>query len=231
MWSSFLEPQLRLLTGPPKDLLWFAQELTHHSIHTRPDTVLWCDGAHAFNPYQMAEKNLEEGHQADFGADRVLIKRCMTAFQWDTVLTKHLDEKLQHTPTGMVQLYPFERLFIHPELQDWEQEDYVRFAVKHLKSLVRRHKVPINLFVDMKRWWQTHPILAEMTHTAATERWTIDRPDGRFRARCDDGRHIDPWLRRQVTLLDFQAEELEIQERLVSLPPRPRSLILAPPSR
>ncbi len=210
MWSPLLEPGLGLLSGNRGDLRGFGQELCHHAIHERPGPVLWCDGDHGFDPYHMAELNLERGHQADHGAERVLIKRCMTPFQWDTVLTKHLDEKLLQMDAEVVIVSPFDRLFSTDELQDWEQEDYTRYALKHLKNLTRRHHIPILLFVDLQRWWRTHPILAQATYEAVHTRWSIDAPNGRWRAICEDGTTIDPWLRRQVTLLDFMDDVVPV---------------------
>lgn len=208
MWSRILEPGLTLLSGTRRNLRGFSQELCHHAVHEYPGTVLWCDGDHGFDPYHMAEMNLERGRQADDGADRVLIKRCMTPFQWDTVLTKHLDEKLLQIDASVIAVAPFDRLFSTDELQDWEQEDYTRFALNHLKNLTRRYQIPILLSVDMERWWRTHPVLAQATYEATHNRWNIDAPDGRWRAISERNEIIDPWLRRQVTLLDFIEEEV-----------------------
>ncbi len=210
MWQPLLEPGLTLLAGSRRDLRGFGQELCHHAVHSGDGAVLWCDGDHGFDPYHMAELNLERGHQADHGAQRVLVKRCMTPFQWDTVLTKHLDEKLAIVDADVAIVSPFDRLYSTDELQDWEQEDFTRFALKHLKNLSRRHRIPILLFVDMQRWWRTHPILAQATYEAVHTRWSIDAPDGRWRAIQDTGRVIDPWLRHQVTLLDFVEEPVPV---------------------
>lgn len=207
MWSPLLAPGLGLLSGTRRDLRGFAQELCHFAVHHRDGAVLWCDGAHGFDPYHMAELNLERGFQADDGAQRVLIKRCMTPFQWDTVLNHHLDDKLLEVDADAVVVAPFDRLYSTDELQDWEQEDFCRHALRHLRDLSRRHRVPILLFVDMERWWRTHPILAQATYEAAHSRWRIDAPDGRWRAVAETGEVVDPWLRRQVTLLDFVEEE------------------------
>jgi hypothetical protein len=203
--------RLVLVNGRRAHLVGFGQELAHWSLHRVPDDsrqpghVLWCDGDHGFNPYDFAELNLERGHEAAAGAERLLVKRCMTAFQWDTVLTQHLEDKLRHTATDLVIVSPFERLFVHEELRDWEQEDYVRFAASYLRGLAKRMDVPILLCVDMARWWQTHPVLAQATYEAVHERWSIDAPDGRWRARDDvTGQVVDPWLRRQVTLVDYE---------------------------
>lgn len=212
MWSSLTVPgRLGLLSGRRRDLRDFHQELAHHALRTHPGTVLWCDGDHGFDPYDLAELNLTRGLQADDGAERVLVKRCISAFQWDTVLTKHLPEKLEETDASLVLAAPYDRLFVHEELRDWEQEDYVRYSLGFLRDLARRRGVPILLSVDMERWWRTHPVLAQMTYEAVDARWGIARPDGRWHAREDTtGAVVDPYLRRQVTLLDFVEESVPV---------------------
>ncbi len=212
VWEPFLDPKLHLVSASRRDLRHFGQELTHHAIHNHPETVLWCDGTHGFNPYDFAELNLTRGRQADDGADRVLIKRCMTAFQWDTVLDTHVDEKLNITPASMVLLNPYDALFTHPELSDWEQEDYLRYSLRRTKDVVRKHNTPFLAFVDMDRLWRSHPTLAQMIFEQVETRWVVDRPDGRWRAvEQASGLTIDPYLRRQVTLLDYHREPIQVR--------------------
>lgn len=186
MWDDLFVPRLTLLSGTRRDLRAFAQELAHHAIHTHSGTVLWCDGDHGFNPYDFAELNLTRGHVADHGADRVLVKRCMTPFQWDSVLTQHLDQKLVEVDAALVLAAPFDRLFSTDELSDWEQVDYVSFALEHLKALAARFQVPILLTVDMARWWHTHPELARRTYMRSEQRWTASSIAGRWRC-VEDG--------------------------------------------
>lgn len=182
----------------------FHQEIAHFVVHHRTGTALWCDGEHGMNPYDFAELNLERGYDADHGADRVLVKRCMTPFQWDTVLTKHLDQKLMGTDTSLVLVAPYDQLFSTDELKDWEQEDYVAFSLKHLRALAQRHKVPIVLSVDMVRWWKTHPILARMAFEQVDARWSIARLGNGWRAIKDDNEAmVETLSQRQVTLRDF----------------------------
>jgi hypothetical protein len=223
MWESVLEPGLALLHGHRAHLRGFAQELAHHALHTSPRHVLWCDGDHGFDPYQFAELNLTRGHEADDGAQRLLVKRCMTPFQWDSVLTQHLPEKLQEVEASVVLVAPFDRLWSTDELADWEAEDYTQHALRTLKGLARRHRIPVVLAVDMARWWRTHPQLAQATFDAATARWTVSHPGGRWRAVRNDGLELDPFLRRNVTLLDFVEERpLEVlqlpRERPTNVP-------------
>lgn len=175
MWSPLLEAgRLVLINGLRPPLRAFHQELAHHVLHGSDKHVLWCDGEHGFNPYDFAELNLQRGFPAEWGAERILIKRCMTPFQWDTVLTRHLDQKLLEVEAGLVLAAPYDALFSTDELKDWEQEDYVRFSLHHLKGLARRHRVPVVLSVDMAKWWRTHPTLAQLAHEAAEARWTIE---------------------------------------------------------
>lgn len=203
MWSAFLDPQLHLVHAPRRQLRHFGQELVHFAVHRDDRCVLWCDGDHGFNPYHFAELNLERGFAADDGGDRVLIKRCMTAFNWELALDRHIEEKLETTDVSMVVMSPYDALFCHQELQDWEQEDYVRYSMEHLRKVARRRQVPLLAMVDMERLWQTHPVLAQVMFERAQRRWRVDHPGGRWRA-IDQmtGEAIDPYLRRQSTLLD-----------------------------
>lgn len=188
----------------------FLQVLTQAALQEGPGAVLWCDGAHAFNPAAFAELNLTSGRAADEGADRVLVKRCMTPFQWDSTLTEHLGQRLQTTPTRLVVVHPFDALWRHDEIADWEQEDYTRFSVRHLHTLARQHAVPILLGSDLARLSRSHPVLARIVVEGVDERWRIDAPANRFRALRDDGTLLDPALRRTVTLLDYLDEPIPI---------------------
>ncbi len=208
MWAPLLEPGLSILHGINRDVRGFAQELTHFALQTRPGHVLWCDGDHGFNPYDFAELNLTRGLCADDAADRILVKRCMTPFQWDTVLTKHLPQKLAQVDASLALAVPFDRLFSTDELADWEAEDYVRYAVKHLRNVARRHRIPIVMGLDMARWWKSHPALAQMAYDAADKRWSVAAVGGRWRVTPEIGVALDPMLARRTTLLDFVGEPM-----------------------
>ncbi len=204
MWSPLLEPRLHLIHSSKRDQRSFAQELVHYTIHHREGSVRWFDGSHCFDSYRMAEQNILAGYQADHHAERVLIKRCLTAFQWETQMDKELEHVLRTDDVAVVLAVPYDNLFRHPELQDWEQEDYLRYNLAHCCRMVREYQRPILAFVDMDNLWRSHPTLASMVWQQAQERWTIDRPDGRWRARNEGSGHvIDPYLRKQVTLLDY----------------------------
>jgi hypothetical protein len=187
----------------------FAQELAHHALHEHPGNVLWCDGDHGFNPHDFAELNLTRGFQADDGGDRMLVKRCMTPFQWYTALSRLLPEKLAQAEAALAIVNPFDRLWSTDELADWEQEDYVRFILPHLKTVAKKTGVPIVLGVDMARWWRSHPALAQATHDAVEARWSVTDMGGRWRVVRDDGMVLDPLLRRSVTLLDYMEDETD----------------------
>jgi prepilin-type processing-associated H-X9-DG protein len=210
MWSPLLAPShLALVSGAGRQLRGFFQELTHFAVHSRQGNVLWCDGDHGFDPYDFAELNLQGGHAADEGAQRVLVKRCMTPFQWDSVLTRHLDDKLREAPAALVVVNPFDRLWSTDELSDWEQEDYTRFSVRHLKETARREKVPILLGVDMERWWRTNPILAKETHEGVDDRWSVAWQEGRWVARKEK-EVVDPGI-GATSLADFMPQEEAIE--------------------
>lgn len=209
MWSPVLAPSaLTLLHGTARDLRGFFQELAQFALQTRPGKVLWCDGDHGFNPHDFAELNLTRGLQADDGGDRLLIKRCMTPFQWYTTMSRLLPEKIALAETALAIATPFDRLWSTDELADWEQEDYVRFVLPHLKSVAKQSTVPILLGVDMARWWKTHPVLAQATHDGVDARWSVTDMGDRWRVVRDDGVVVDPLLRRRVTLLDYVEEEV-----------------------
>lgn len=175
-WAPLLTPgTLTLIDGERGDRRAFHQELAHFAVHTRGGVVLWCDGDHGFNPYDFADLNLERGFDAEWGASRVLVKRCMTPFQWDTVLTKHVDQKLAATKASLVLIAPFDELFSTDELKDWEKEDYVEFALAHLRGVAARHRVSVVLSADMARWSCAFPRLGQMTWRASAARWHVER--------------------------------------------------------
>jgi hypothetical protein len=211
---------LGLLNGPRAEVRPFLQELAHHALHTRDGCVLWCDGEHAFNPYDFAETNLARGYDADWGAERMLIKRCMTPFQWDTVLTKHLGQKLELVEASLVIVAPYDALFSTDELKDWEQEDYVRYSLGHLKRLAAKRNVPILLAVDMARWWRSHPGLAAMAFEGVDDRWTVRASGSSWRLVLDGHEVVlGPGAGRQVTLWDY----VPVAPTLEAVSPIPRT--------
>jgi len=207
MWDALLEPDLALLDGPDGLLAPFLQELSHATLHTRPGAVLWCDSAHAFHPDQFAELNLTRGHSAETHAERMLVRRCLTPFQWYTTLSRHVASDLDEAPTALVLASPFDHPLSTDELADWEQEDYTRFLVPHLRDLARARGIPIVLGVDLARWSRTHPTLAQATLEGAGAHWRLSPAGGRWRLIGADGRVLDPMRRRGTTLLDWLEPE------------------------
>jgi len=205
VWPSILAPSLLTMTSGSRELMRsFHHDLAHYALHHRSGTVLWADGEHGFNPYDFAELNLRAGFDAEHGADRLLVKRCMTPFQWDTVLTKHIAEKLYATPSSLVLAAPFDGLYSTDELTDWEREDYLRFCLKHLKGLALRHKVPVVISVDMARWCKAHPLIAWEAFNACDARFAL-RPagDGWTALQMQTGLDLATDAVRQLTLFDF----------------------------
>ena len=206
MWSRLMEPsQLTLVSGPRSHTRALGQELAHFALGEQAGrTVLWCDGDHGFNPYDFAELNLERGRSADWGADRLLVKRCMTPFQWDTVLTRHLDEKLMAQDASLVLAAPYEDLFSTDELQDWEREDYIDYSLAHLKDLARRFAVLIVIAVDMARWCAVNPLMAWKAFEAAHARFGVERAADGWRAfEVSGGDFAGGAPQRQRTLAEY----------------------------
>lgn len=226
-WSPLLVPgALGLLSAPAEVVRPFHQELAHFALHTREGCVLWADGEHGFNPYDFADLNLARGFDADWGAERILVKRCLTPFQWDTVLTKHLAEKLLAAKACMVLAAPYEALFSTDELSDWEREDYVDFSLRHLKELAVRHNVPVVLSVDMGKWSRAYPTCAWKAYEAADHRWTVVPLAKGWRAtEVLTGKRIESEPLRQHTLSDFAPVPGEAP--VLRAPVRPRVPSLA----
>lgn len=205
-WEALAEPgKLIMLDGTRPHLRRAMQELAYFAAHARDGAVLWLDGEHGFNPYDLAELNMARGFPGEWGADRVLIKRCMTPFQWDTVLTKHLEAKLCAEDASLVIVSPYDALFSTDELKDWEKQDYVAFSARHLKWLAGEHGVPIVLSVDMARWWTAFPALARAAYGACGARWTVE-PSGAGWTAVEWGsarRAGSPGVARQPSLRDF----------------------------
>lgn len=223
MWSSLAPPgKLTLISGPRSPIRAFHQELAHDALHTHDGCMLWLDGEHGFNPYDFAELNLSRGFDADWGAQRLLVKRCMTPFQWDTVLTKHLREKLLTEEACLVLAAPYDTLFSTDELQDWEREDYVNFSLRHLKSLAAEHQVPIVLSVDMAEWCHKFPLVAWSAYEAVDARWEITPTGAGWTAtQMRTGLTVDSAPMRQATLAAFgDLPEVPAPAFTATAPPR-----------
>ena len=215
--------QLTLASGPRAHTRALGQELAHFALGAEEErTVLWCDGDHGFNPYDFAELNLERGRPADWGATRLLVKRCMTPFQWETVLTRHIGEKLMATDASLVMAAPYEDLFSTDELSDWEREDYIDYSLANLKDAAKRFDVAVVILVDMARWCAVNPLMAWKAFEAAHARWGVERAAGGWRAfEVQDMGYVGGAVERQRTLADFGGTYLPPQRAVLMAPTAP----------
>jgi hypothetical protein len=220
MWDRLLAPGFTRVNVPRGQLWSFAQEAIHQTVRAHPGQVLLCDGEHGFNPYDYAELNLVRGQPADFAAHRVLTKRAMTAFQWDTILDRHVERKLLESDVGLVVCAPYDRLFLHEELRDWEAEDHLRFSVGHLKALAETHRVPILALADLPRLWRDAPPMATILEEGVPRKWTV-RAEGEAWLLADEADGpVEPWRSLASTLDAFLPESAaETSVPLQPLPP------------
>lgn len=119
------------------------QELVHDALRRHPGKVLVYDSSHAFHPDSFAAANRRKGRPEAEHAERCLIQRCITPFQWDTLLSKHLDKFIaaNEGSVALVIAFPYGRLFATDELSDWERVDHLDFSLEHLTK--RGARVPI----------------------------------------------------------------------------------------
>jgi hypothetical protein len=204
MWGRLLSPGFRRVSVPRSHLWSFAHEAIHQAVRARPGAVLVLDGEHGFNPYEYAELNLVRGEPAEFAHKRVLTKRALTAFQWDTILDRHLARKLVETEVALVVAAPYDRLFLHEELRDWEAEDHLRFSVGDLAAKAERHQVPILGLVDLPRLWREAPSMATILEEGAPLKWSVREEGGAWLLADEaNGTLARPWRSRPGTLDAF----------------------------
>ncbi|HUR61002.1 MAG TPA: hypothetical protein VM286_01380 [Candidatus Thermoplasmatota archaeon] len=219
MWDRLFEPAFTRVNVPRRQLWSFAQEAIHQAVRARQGQVLVCDGEHGFNPYDYAELNLVRGFPADLAASRVLTKRAMTAFQWDTILDRHVARKMVEAETALVVAAPYDRLFLHEELRDWEAEDHLRFSVGDMKEKAERHNTPILALVDLPRLWRDNPAMAAILEEGVPRKWSV-RAEGGAWLMADEaeGPLAKPWRTRPGTLDAFLPDAAPVEE-LEPLPP------------
>lgn len=153
-----LDPSgVHLFDGEPGPLRALVHELLHEAVHDSEKSALLLDGGHVYNPYDAADLNMTRGHPAAYGAERTLIRRTLTPYQWHHALTEDLDAKLAATPARMLVAAPFERLFVTDELEEWERRDYCTHAMACLRATSRRFRVPIAITADVADLWRHHP--------------------------------------------------------------------------
>ncbi len=203
MWDRLLAPGFRRIDVPRQQLWSFTQEAIHQAVRRRPGNVLVCDGEHGFNPYDYAELNLVRGEPAEFAARRVLTKRAMTAFQWDTILDRHLARKMVESETALVVAAPYDRLFLHEELQEWEAEDHLRFSVADLHKKGERHRVAVLALVDLERFVREAPTMAAILEDGVPERWRVRAEGGAWRIADEADPNAEHWRSIPGTLDAF----------------------------
>lgn len=136
-------PGFTLVDAPDAVQGALVQLLVHDALRRHPGKVLVYDAAHAFQPDAFAATNRRNGRPEAEHAERCLVQRCITPFQWDTLLWKHLDRFLaDHAgDVALVVAFPYGRLFATDELAEWERVDHLDFSLEHLAK--RGKEVPI----------------------------------------------------------------------------------------
>jgi hypothetical protein len=162
--------RISVLAGSSRVLNSFHHDLVIEALQSSPRPVVFLDGAHCLNVYDFAERNFQRGNPGDFGADRSLLCRAMTPFQWAKMLTTEMHDNLSlHEPSLVVAAH-FDLQFNKDDLVDWEQLDYVGSCLRYLRRLAHLHKIPIVLTLDLARWTRTHPAVADLLVQASLPR-------------------------------------------------------------
>lgn len=141
--SEAYRPGFTLVDVPDAHQGDLVQLLVHDALRRHPGKVLVYDAAHAFAPDSFAAMNRRRGRPEAEHAERCFIQRCITPFQWDTLLSKHLDKWLAQNQgnVALVIAFPYGRLFATDELAEWERVDHLDFSLEHLGK--RGAEVPI----------------------------------------------------------------------------------------
>ncbi len=159
-WLADLPSAPVLLSGNARGLRAFHHALLADAVHATDKAVLVLDGAHCINPHEIGFAHLQHGHAADYAADRVLIRRAMTPFQWDACMSEDLDAQFHALDVGLVLAAPIDAQILRDEITDWEQEAYLAAHLAWAKRLAARHAVPILWSIDMQRFSRRAPLLA-----------------------------------------------------------------------
>ncbi len=175
------------MTGDGRGLRAFHHALLADATHVTPDAVLVLDGAHCIDPHRVGHHHLMHGCSADHGAERTLIRRAMTPFQWDACLTEDLEQQLHAVEAGVVVAAPFDAQLLREEITDWEQEQYLDAHIAATHRLASAHAVPIIWSLDLARFSRRAPLLATRLAEAVPERrhvkaegrgWKVTNQDG-----------------------------------------------------
>ncbi len=145
-----VQPGFLLVDCPSSNQETLVQLLIHRALRLHPGKVLVYDSSHTFHPDSFAATNRRHGRPEAEHADRTFIQRCMTPFQWDTMLSKHLDKFLAANPgnIALIVAFPYGRLFATDELAEWERVDHLEFSLTHLASRATAAAVPIVAVTD-----------------------------------------------------------------------------------
>ena len=140
--------------------------------------IIFLDGAHVLNGYDIGEANILRGREAEEGVDRILTCRAMTPFQWGKMLTSDLHDQLDHYRPSLVVAAGFNVQFDKDDLVDWEQENYVKSSLAMMRRLARIHQVPLVLTLDLSRWSRTHPTAARLLIESGIDALRLERTNG-----------------------------------------------------
>lgn len=180
-------PGFLLVDCPSAHQEALVQLFVHRALRLHPGKVLVYDSSHAFHPDSFAATNRRAGRPEAEHADRCLIQRCMTPFQWDAMLSKHLDRFLAANPgdIALIVAFPYGRLFATDELAPWERIDHLEFSLAHLASRAGAAAVPIVAVTDLLALQEQPDLLARLQAVPSIVRvtcekgvWNIMDPEG-----------------------------------------------------
>lgn len=191
-----MHPGFLLVDCPSAHQETLVQLLVHRALRAHPGKVLVYDSSHAFHPDSFAATNRRAGRPEAEHADRCLIQRCMTPFQWDTMLSKHLDRFLAANPgdVALIVAFPYGRLFATDELAPWERIDHLEFSLAHLASRAGAAAVPIVAVTDFLALQEQPDLLARLQAVPGIVRvacekgtWRIMGPEGQTEGQVGPG--------------------------------------------
>jgi hypothetical protein len=178
-WDGLLDRRFTLLEAPSAWTGELALELAHAALRQGPGRVLLYDASHCVHPDTFARLNRRAGLEPTAGARRTFVQRAITPFQWDTLLSKHLDRMLQGHGHEAVVLAPYDRLFATDELAEWERIDHLEFSLERLAQ--RAAQTPILALGDLDRLAAEQPALATRMREGVHRRVRVLRERGVWR--------------------------------------------------
>lgn len=190
MWAGLLDRRFTLLEAPSAWTGDVALELAHAALRRGEGHVLVYDGSHCIHPDTFARINRREGLEPTAGARRTFVQRAITPFQWDTLLSKHLDRMLAGHAHEAVVLAPYDRLFATDELAEWERIDHLEFSLERLAQ--RAGQAPILAIGDLDRLAAEQPALATRMRAGVHRRVRVLRERSVWRLVHLAGPSLDP---------------------------------------